>query len=128
MRCEPKKRVRAGDHLASSSHLFLPKQDTAQAPSLLSRIRHSPLSLVLLLHGPSARQKRLAVLDLLVLLHEGAAAAAARDGEVTEAAALEVEAVTDLLALHGHHAEGEGDAGGADEEEALYSCVSKPAE
>lgn len=77
------------------------------------------MRLVPLLHGPAPGQKRLAVLDLLVLLHDGAAAAAARDGEVAKAVTLKVEAVADLLALHGHHAEGEGHAGGTDEKEAL---------
>lgn len=81
----------------------------------LLRVRHAGLGLVLVLR----RGVELPVRDLLVLLDEGAAAAAARDGEIGQAVALEVELVADVGALHRRGDAGDTDAAGSAEEEAL---------
>lgn len=92
---------------------------------VLSRVGHATLGgLVLLLDR--VVEQRFAVLDLLVLLHQRAAPAAAGRGEVAEAAALEVVLLADLLALHRHHAGRKGDAGGSEEQEALGLPLVKP--
>lgn len=62
-----------------------------------------------------------ALFDLLLLLDQGAAGAAARERDIGEAATAEVEAGAHLGALHGGRDPVKTEAGGAAEEEALYS-------
>ena len=65
------------------------------------------------------------MLGLLLLLDEGAAAAADGAGEVLEAAALEVVLGAHLGALHGERDAAHADAAGRAEQEALYNkCQS----
>lgn len=101
-----------------------PLQELDSIPSgnalFLLRVRHAAAGLVLLLDAALvAGEQRLAVLGLLVLLRNVAAAAAARRGEVDEAAALEVVLGAQVGALQGREADVARHAARGAEEEAL---------
>ncbi len=87
--------------------------------SLLLRVRHAGGRLVGLLLDAAAGEEALAVGRLLVLLGQVAAPAAARRGEVDEAAALQVVLVPEVGALEGGHDDVAGHAARRAEEEAL---------
>jgi len=84
----------------------------------LAGVDHALLALELLRDDAAAAKQSLAVLGLLVLLDDGAEAAAAGEGNVGEAAALKVVLVADLGALHDEGDDGKANAGGTDEEKA----------
>jgi hypothetical protein len=63
------------------------------------------------------------VRSLLLLLDEGAAAAAARKSDVGQATALEVVLAADLGTLHGEGDAGKANAGGSAEEQALWESL-----
>ena len=94
--------------------------------SLLLRVRHAARGLVRLLDALAAGEQGLAVLGLLVLLGQAAAAAAARLREVGEAAALQVVLGAQVGALQRVHDErAAGHAGRGAEEDALTQDISK---
>lgn len=83
-------------------------------------VSHAAAGLVLLLDAALVTgEQRLAVLGLLVLLRNVAAAAAARRGEVDEAAALQVVLGAQVGALQGREADVARHAARGAEEEAL---------
>lgn len=87
---------------------------------LLLGVSHAAAGLVLLLDAALVTgEQRLAVLGLLVLLRNVAAAAAARRGEVDEAAALQVVLGAQVGALQGREADVARHAARGAEEEAL---------
>jgi len=85
----------------------------------LGLVRHASLGLVLGLASRAAGKQRLAVGDLLVLLDEIAEAAAARHGDVGEAASLEVVLLANVGPLHRDGDEGKANGGRGAQEKAL---------
>lgn len=109
-----------------ASPLFHTKIIFHHRPSLLLRVRHAARGLVRLLDALAAGEQGLAVLGLLVLLGQAAAAAAARLREVGEAAALQVVLGAQVGALQRVHDErAAGHAGRGAEEDALTQDISK---
>lgn len=102
--------------LEPSLPLFITKS-RRQSRRLLPRISHSPRGLIFLLD--SLRSPGRLLLHLLLLLHQGAAGTAAREDEVGDAIAAEVELFTDLGALHSGRDPVESEAGRGAEEETL---------
>jgi len=78
-------------------------------------VRHAALRLVLL----GLALVELPVGNLLILLHESAAAAEPGDEEIADAVTLEVELLTDVGPLHRGGNAGAADAAGTAEEQAL---------
>jgi len=86
--------------------------------SLLALLVRHALSRLVLLLDTAAGGRRLPVGSLVFLLNDGAAAAAAREGNVGKAATLEIVLLADLGTLQGQRDDGKTDAAGAAEEEA----------
>jgi hypothetical protein len=83
---------------------------------LLAGVDHAVVLLVLLL---DTTVEGLSGLDFLVLLDDGAAAAAAGQEDISEAATLKVVLLADLGTLHGEWDDGETDTARAASKQAL---------
>lgn len=101
--------------------------EALRSPSLLLGVGHAPSrSLVLLLNtGGRGAAVLHAIGDFLLLLNEIAQSAAARQGDVRQARALEVVLLADVGALHRHGDEVQTEAAGTAEEKALELCPSR---